>query len=61
MPRACCVKLLEPVDALVDLCELSLGTVARADERGNLAVLRLYGIVAGGIGKLNDLDASALQ
>ena len=31
MPRARCVKLLEPVDALVDLCELSFGTVARAD------------------------------
>ena len=61
MPRACRIELLERVDALVDLCELRLGTSARSDECGNLAILLLYGIVAGGIGKLNDLDASALQ
>ena len=60
MPGACRIELLEPVDALVNLCELRLGMVARSDERGNLALLLLYGVVTGGIGKLNDLDASVL-
>ena len=61
MPGACRIELLEPVDALVDLCKSPLGKVARADDFGDLAILRLYGVVAGGIGKLNDLDASILQ
>ena len=60
MPRARRIELLERVDALVDLCELSLGTIARTDDFGDLAILLLYGVVAGGVGELNDLDAGVL-
>ena len=61
MPGACRIECLERVNALVDLCESLLGKIARADDFGNLAILCLYGVVARGVGKLNDLDAGVLQ